>query len=98
MRSEQILSIIIKGTAVLCWALALLHLFGLLQVVWERRASLGTLGGYAGGLLPLAMLILSGLVLWKYARQMGHWVSRDPRSPQSQLPATAKTTEVIEKG
>jgi hypothetical protein len=98
MKSKQVISIIIKGTAVLCWGLALIHLIGLLQIVWERRATLGTLGGYFGGLLPLGILILFGLVFWKYARPMAHWLSRDPRSSKSQWTATAGTIETTRKG
>jgi hypothetical protein len=88
MNSEKAMTMIVRGAGVLCWLLAGWQLVGMAGVLWERRESLASVNGYGSALLPLALLAVSGIVLWVFAERLGRWLGKEPsrRKPRAAAP------------
>jgi hypothetical protein len=78
MNSDKAMTMIVRGAGVVCWLLAGWQLFDMLGLLWERRNSLGSVGGYGSALLTLGLLAVAGTVLWIFAERLGCWLGKEP--------------------
>lgn len=70
---------IVRGAGVFCMLAGTYQLLHVLAVVWERRSSLGSLGGYWQGFLPIVLFGGGGFLLWQFGMQIGSWLAANPR-------------------
>ncbi len=78
MNSERAMTKIVRGTGALCWLIAAWQLLGVLAFLWEKRSTLGSVGGYGNALLPVGLLFISGIFLWAFAARLARWLCQEP--------------------
>ena len=72
------MTMIVRGAGVFCWLIASWQVFGLATYLWEKRDTLGSVGGYGQALLPIGLLTVSGILLWVFASRLGRWLGQEP--------------------
>src|SRR4051812_14322144 len=78
MKLEKSMTLIVRGTGLLCLAIAAWQLSDILRFLWDKRDALGTVNGYGEASLPVGILSVSGIALWICSGRLGQWLCKEP--------------------
>lgn len=72
------MTMIVRGTGLVCGLIATWQVVGLITYLWEKRETLSSVVGYGSALTPAVLLSVTGISLWLGAGRLGRWLCKGP--------------------